>query len=84
MALDREGRWEEALERALAAKPGLAEAENNLGIVLAGEGRMAEAEAHFGRAVRLRPEFEEARRNLDLLREKRSEHLSPGPAPVTK
>ncbi len=44
-------------ERALKAKPGFAEAHNNLGILLLGQGRRKEGSAVFARALALAPEL---------------------------
>jgi tetratricopeptide (TPR) repeat protein len=58
----REGMQE--LRAALALMPSSVEAHNNLGIALASQGSLDEAISHFQRALELRPEFEDARRNL--------------------
>jgi tetratricopeptide (TPR) repeat protein len=52
------------LEKALAVRPGYAEAHFNLGVALAAEGRMGEAVAHYREAIRLEPDFAPARTNL--------------------
>jgi Flp pilus assembly protein TadD len=41
---------------------------NNLGGALVAAGRLDEAEAHFSEALRLRPDFDQARENLRRLR----------------
>ena len=64
------GRPDEALDsfdRAIAIEPRYAEAHNNLGILCAQQGRLADARRHWEQALRLAPGFEDARRNLDLL-----------------
>ena len=53
-----------ALETAVAADPGRAEARNMLGLALARVGRAAEAMAEFTIALRLRPDYSAARFNL--------------------
>jgi protein O-GlcNAc transferase len=54
----------EFLARAVALKPDIAEAHNDLGVVLGARGRFAEAAASFARAVALRPDYAEAHNNL--------------------
>jgi tetratricopeptide (TPR) repeat protein len=55
---------------AIREKPDLAEAHNNLGIVLVHEGRHSEALACFREAVRLKPDFADGHSNLgNALRE---------------
>jgi tetratricopeptide (TPR) repeat protein len=65
------GRRAEAIaefESVLRVKPDWAEADNNLGILLANlPGRKDEAVAHFEAAVRLDPNLAEAQRNLGIL-----------------
>jgi hypothetical protein len=53
------------LRAAVDLLPDSAEAQNDLGVVLASMGRIDEALVHFQRAVELRPDFIEARRNLE-------------------
>jgi Flp pilus assembly protein TadD len=50
---------------ALQLRPNYGNAHNNLGSALASMGRIDEAITHFSEAVRLMPESEEARRNLE-------------------
>jgi tetratricopeptide (TPR) repeat protein len=52
------------LQTALCREPNLPDIHNNLGIVLATLGRLAEAAASFKNAVRLKPDFAEAHNNL--------------------
>jgi predicted O-linked N-acetylglucosamine transferase (SPINDLY family) len=52
------------LSQALRLRPGIPEAHNNLGIVLAEQGRLAEAAASFRKAVRLKPDDALAHNNL--------------------
>ena len=52
------------LARAVALKPDVAEAHNDLGVVLGARGRLAEAAAAFERAAALRPDYAEAHNNL--------------------
>jgi protein O-GlcNAc transferase len=52
------------LARAVALKPDIAEAHNDLGVVLGACGRFAEAAAAFERAAALRPDYAEAHNNL--------------------
>ena len=66
-ALQSQGRLDEAAasyERALALKPGLAEARNNLGTVLNDLGRFDEAVACYQQALRLGLDVAEAHANL--------------------
>jgi protein O-GlcNAc transferase len=44
--------------------PNSIEAHNNLGIALASQGKLEDAIDQFQQALRLRPDFEDARRNL--------------------
>ena len=70
-------------------QPGLAEAFNNLGIVLKKLGRVDEALSSYRDAVRLRPDYVEARNNLgnalrssiSLKRRSRASGRSSGPGP---
>jgi protein O-GlcNAc transferase len=52
------------LASAVALRPEVAEAHNDLGVVLGARGRFAEAAAAFERAVALRPDYAEAHNNL--------------------
>jgi predicted O-linked N-acetylglucosamine transferase (SPINDLY family) len=52
------------LARAVALKPDVAEAHNDLGVVLGARGRFSEAAAAFERATALRPDYAEAHANL--------------------
>jgi tetratricopeptide (TPR) repeat protein len=54
----------ECLQAAIHEKPDIPEAHNNLGMVLAQEGRLAEAAACFRQAVRLKPDFADGHSNL--------------------
>jgi predicted O-linked N-acetylglucosamine transferase (SPINDLY family) len=54
----------DCLKEALRLNPTIAEAHNNLGIVLAREGRLEEAVASFQEAVRQKPDFADAHSNL--------------------
>ena len=55
-------------QSALRIRPEWAEAENNLGIALASQGRIADALPHFERAVTLKPSLQDARANRDQAR----------------
>jgi tetratricopeptide (TPR) repeat protein len=61
-------------EHALAVDERAFAAHNNLGLVLASEGQLDEALAHFERAAELWPGFAEAQLNLGLARYRRNEH----------
>ena len=66
-ALDAGGRRDEAVaayRQALRLHPGLADAHNELGVMLAELGRIDEAILEFQDAVRLAPESADARANL--------------------
>jgi predicted O-linked N-acetylglucosamine transferase (SPINDLY family) len=67
------GRRDLAIERlgqAISLRPNIPEVHNNLGVVLAQEGRLAEAVASFQVAIRLKPDYADARNNLaNALRE---------------
>ena len=58
------------LEHALAVTSGNYVAHNNLGLLLADEGRIGEAIAHYKEAVRIEPKFYEALNNLGVAFEK--------------
>ena len=61
------GKFDEAVacyEQALTLEPALAEAHNNLGVVLASLNRTDEAIAHYERALVLRPDYPDAHNNL--------------------
>ena len=51
-------------EAVLRNRPDYAEAQNNLGIALGSQGKLAEAIARFEEALRIKPGFVDARRNL--------------------
>jgi predicted O-linked N-acetylglucosamine transferase (SPINDLY family) len=60
----------DCLRQALRLRYNIPEAHNNLGVVLAEQGRRAEAVASFREAVRLKPDYAEAHNNLaNALRE---------------
>src|SRR6202011_2495913 len=52
------------LAHAVALRPDVAEAHNDLGVVLGARGRLAEAATAFQRAAALRPDYAEAHANL--------------------
>ena len=61
------GAFEDAAKsylKALAIKPGYAEAHNNLGSTLRAQEKPDEAVASFQKAISLKPEFAEAHSNL--------------------
>ena len=67
LALDRQGKVTEAIERyqaALRLNPNYADAHNSVGAALANQGKVAEAIEHYQTALRLRPDFAEAHGNL--------------------
>jgi tetratricopeptide (TPR) repeat protein len=71
-ALMESRRFNEAvplLRSAVELLPDSAEAHNDLGVTLASLGRVAEARLHFERAVALKPDFAEARQNLQAARQ---------------
>jgi lipoprotein NlpI len=49
--------------------PDSADVHNNLGVALASEGHVTEAVDHFNAALKLRPEFSDAQRNLAAVRQ---------------
>ena len=51
----------------LAIRPGLAEAHNNLGVILLEQQKIDEAQARFEQAIALNPHYAEARNNLGSL-----------------
>ncbi|MBN2070926.1 MAG: fused MFS/spermidine synthase [Candidatus Krumholzibacteriota bacterium] len=75
-ALVDRGRLDEAIGHyyeALRIDPGNAVTHNDLGIALYGRGRIDEAISHFQEAIRLRPEYSNARINLEkVLAKKRT------------
>src|SRR5262245_34866371 len=54
----------ECLQSAIREKPSRPEPHNNLGLVLAQEGKLAEAVASFREAARLKPDFADSHSNL--------------------
>jgi tetratricopeptide (TPR) repeat protein len=56
----------DAYEKTIAANPACAEAQNDLGALLAKMGRVGEASGHFRAALRIRPDYREAEDNLSL------------------
>jgi Flp pilus assembly protein TadD len=68
MMLDRP--WEAANELRAAEKldPNSADIHNNLGGILAQSGQLAEAGTEFAEALRLKPDYKEARDNLERVR----------------
>lgn len=66
-----------AYRRSLAIQSRVAEVHNSLGVALAQSGRMAEALEQFQTAVALKPDYEDARHNLD----RAAASLRPAPTP---
>ena len=67
-ALNLQGRGSEALQELqelLRQHPKDARAHNNLGILLMGQRKYEEAAFHFREAVKVRPNFKNARMNLE-------------------
>jgi Flp pilus assembly protein TadD len=62
---------------AIRLKPDYAEALNTRGIICAQLGRLEEAASAFETALRLRPNYGEARKNLNLLREMAEKKAAP-------
>jgi tetratricopeptide (TPR) repeat protein len=60
-----------AFTAAIAARPGYAEAHNNLGIALGSQGKLDQAIAEFEAALRAQPGFPDAVRNLATARQAR-------------
>jgi Flp pilus assembly protein TadD len=58
---------EKELREAIRINPEDAEAHNNLGILLAGQGKYHEAEKAFREAIRINPDDAEAHNNLGIL-----------------
>jgi Flp pilus assembly protein TadD len=56
------------LRAVVRQRPDYAEAHNNLGIALGSQGRLRDAIGQFEQALRLKPEFPDARRNLEIAR----------------
>jgi tetratricopeptide (TPR) repeat protein len=54
----------ECLQTAIRERPNSPQAHNNLGLVLAQEGRLAEAIGHFRNVVNLKPDFADGHSNL--------------------
>jgi tetratricopeptide (TPR) repeat protein len=70
LAWRQQGVWknsETLWTRALEVNPGLDLAHNNLGHVLAAQGRLGEAEGHYRQALRLNPDSEFAHYNLGII-----------------
>jgi tetratricopeptide (TPR) repeat protein len=66
-----------ATRQALRARPGSAEALNNLGWALAHLGFYPEASTSFGEALRIRPDFDLAQNNLRWVREQAASREPP-------
>ena len=67
------GREADALrhfQEALRLRPDYAKAHNDLGVLLARQGRFDQARQQWERALQLDPHCDDARRNLDLLRQR--------------
>ncbi len=62
----------QAFSKALQIEPDHAEAHNNLGAALLGQGRLEEAIASFSKALQIKPDFVEAHSNLCGLYEKQN------------
>ena len=62
-------------------QPTSAEAYNNLGVILAAQGRLSEAIFVLGRAVKLNPNFTAARKNLEAVQQKSEAGTSPPTKP---
>jgi Tfp pilus assembly protein PilF len=58
---------EEHYRAALGFDPSCAEAHNNLGNLLRQQGRLDEAMTHIRTALRLKPDYQDAQRNLRIL-----------------
>jgi Flp pilus assembly protein TadD len=71
---ERREEAERAFRRAVEAERTLASAHTNLGVLLAKTGRLEEALPHFEEAVRLAPDDEGARRNLEKVRARLTAH----------
>jgi tetratricopeptide (TPR) repeat protein len=56
-----------ALEKAIALRPGMYQAQNDLGLEYLGAGRLTEARTAFAEALDLNPDFAEAANNLGFL-----------------
>ena len=66
MAQNRNAEAEQAMRRAVAIKPEVAEWRNHLGVTLLRQDRVADAEACFQTALRLSPAYPEAHYNAGL------------------
>ena len=64
----------EHLTRALSINPDLAEAHNNVGIILIQQGNLDAAISHFQDAVRIKPDFKLAENNLQRALAIRNKH----------
>ncbi|HEY3757101.1 MAG TPA: tetratricopeptide repeat protein [Opitutaceae bacterium] len=65
---DRRDDAQRQYEAAIELDPGMPEAHNDLGVLLAKKGRYAEARAQWEAAMRLRPGYRDAERNLNQLK----------------
>ena len=87
VALAGDGRYGEALSlygRVLVLHPRFAEAHNNAAIAYAQTGKLDHALFHFQEAIRARPDYEEAIRNLKIAeKEKIRESLPVSGPPFT-
>jgi protein O-GlcNAc transferase len=64
-----QGRYREALPlygRVLARQPAFAEAHNNIAIAYAQTGNLDQALIHFREAIRIRPDYRAAIKNLEI------------------
>ena len=62
-----------AQRKTAAARPSYPEAWNNMGTAFARQGNLRDAARCFEEALRLRPDFDDARRNLERVRASRSQ-----------